>query len=169
MSNGQPVDPLKRLRQTVTLVALALALVHLRWPSLAIDAITVTLLIAAVLPWLGPLFKSLELPGGWKVEFQDLQRTAERAEQVGLLAPPLAAPAAAPEYPFQRIADEDPNLALAGLRIEIEKRLVHLAELRDRVSRNRDRSAGRAVHGESVRRDHPGRYQGGARGEREAG
>src|SRR5262249_16935481 len=44
----------------------------------------------------------------------------------GLLAPKQAVPK--PEYTFQRIAQEDPNLALAGLRIEIEKRLVSLAE-----------------------------------------
>jgi len=120
---------LKRMRQLVSLVALALALGHLLWPSLAIDAITLTLLAIALVPWLAPLFKSLELPGGWKVEFQEqLRQTIERAEQVGLLAPP-AAPAAPPiEYSFLRLADEDPNLALAGLRIEIEKRLVALAE-----------------------------------------
>jgi hypothetical protein len=32
------------------------------------------------------------------------------------------------EYSFQIVADEDPNLALAGLRIEIERRLGRLAE-----------------------------------------
>jgi hypothetical protein len=123
-----PSDALKRLRQLVTLVALALVLGHLVWPSLAIDAITLTLLAVAVVPWLAPLFKSLELPGGWKVEFQEqLRETVERAEQVGLLAP-SAEPIAPPEYSFLRLADEDPNLALAGLRIEIEKRLVALAE-----------------------------------------
>jgi len=118
----------KRLRQVVTLIALALSLGHLVWPSLAIDVITVTLLAIAVVPWLAPLFKSLELPGGLKVEFQELQRAAERAEQAGLLAPPAPPVAPQVEYSFQRLTDEDPNLALAGLRIEIEKRLVALAE-----------------------------------------
>lgn len=32
------------------------------------------------------------------------------------------------EYAFQTVAARDPNLALAGLRIELEKRLVQLAE-----------------------------------------
>ena len=42
----------------------------------------------------------------------------------------LAIPAEieAHQYSFLNIADEDPNLALAGLRIEIERRLVQLAE-----------------------------------------
>ena len=51
-----------------------------------------------------------------------------RAEQVGLLAP--HADTAESEFVFQRIVETDPNLALAGLRIEIEKRLVTLAEKR---------------------------------------
>lgn len=58
------------------------------------------------------------------------------AEQVGLLAaePPFLT---APEFGFQRIAEEDPNLALAGLRIEIEKRLVKLSESRNVEVRSR--------------------------------
>ena len=120
---------LKRLRQVVTLGGLSLAAAHLIWPSLAVDAITVTLFAIAVVPWLAPLFKSLELPGGAKVEFQEqFRETVERAEQVGLLAPQAAPAAPQVEYSFLRLADEDPNLALAGLRIEIEKRLVALAE-----------------------------------------
>jgi len=79
-----------------------------------------------LVPWLAPVFKSLEFPGGWKVEFQELQKVAVRAEQAGLLAAKDVAPQ--PEYTFQRVAEHDPNLALAGLRIEIEKRLVALAE-----------------------------------------
>jgi hypothetical protein len=118
----------KRLRQIVTLIALTLAFAHLVFPSLNIDAITVTLLGISVVPWLAPLFKSLELPGGWKVEFQEqLRETVERAEQAGLLAPPTAPTAPQAEYAFQRLVNEDPNLALAGLRIEIERRLVRLA------------------------------------------
>ena len=74
------------------------------------------------------MFKSLEFPGGWKVEFQDLQKAAFRAEEAGLLAP-VPESASQTQYTFQRVASQDPNLALAGLRIEIEKRLVALAEL----------------------------------------
>ena len=117
----------KRLRQVVTLSAILLALVHLIWPSISIDAITLALIVIAILPWLAPLVKSLELPGGWKVEFQELQRAASRADTAGLLA---AEPSKAEEsFSFQSISKRDPNLALAGLRIEIEKRLAKLAEV----------------------------------------
>ncbi len=118
----------KRLRQVVTLGALIVAFAHLIWPSLAIDAITIVLLASALIPWLAPLFKSLEFPGGWKIEFPELQKAGDRAESAGLLAPAAGAPQRG--FAFQAIAEEDPNLALAGLRIEIEKRLRLLAESR---------------------------------------
>jgi len=124
-----PSGQLKRLRQFVTLGALLIALGHLIWPTLAIDSITLALLVIAIVPWLAPVFKALEFPGGWKVEFQELQKVGQRAEQAGLLSaqPQLVTEA---DYTFQRVAEQDPNLALAGLRIEIEKRLVALAEKR---------------------------------------
>lgn len=116
---------IKKLRQIVTLGALLLALIHLIWPSLALDPITLALIIIAILPWLSPLIKSLELPGGWKIEFWELQRAASRAESAGLLA---SKPSKTEEaFSFESIAKRDPNLALAGLRIEIEKRLSLLA------------------------------------------
>ncbi|HET6465725.1 MAG TPA: hypothetical protein VFH55_08975 [Nitrospiria bacterium] len=129
MSNDQKnktTNQTRRLRWIVTLSALVFAGIHLIWPLMAIDVVTLTLLVIALVPWLAPVFKSLEFPGGWKVEFQELQKVAVRAEQAGLLAAKDAAPQ--PEYTFQRVAEHDPNLALAGLRIEIEKRLVALAE-----------------------------------------
>lgn len=96
----------QRLRRIVTLMALLLAM--------------------AVIPWLAPLIKSLELPGGWKVELQEMYQVAARAQNAGLIDSDADAPI--PEHSFQLIADRDPNLALAGLRIEIERRLLRLSE-----------------------------------------
>src|SRR5271167_3643431 len=121
-----PVRP-KRLAQIITLSALAGALIHLLWPKLAIDAITLTLLAIAVIPWLAPIFKSLEFPGGWKVEFkEELRKAASRAEQAGILAPQRAHITS--DIPSPEIAYDDPNLSLAALRIEIEKRVRTLAQ-----------------------------------------
>jgi len=125
--------PLKRLRQLVSLGALVLALSHIIWPKLAIDAVALALIVIAILPWLAPLVKSLELPGGWKVEFQELQKVASRAETAGLLASEPSQDQVS--FSFQSIASQDPNLALAGLRIEIEKRLSLLAEIHGLTSR----------------------------------
>jgi hypothetical protein len=40
-------------------MALVVAAIHLLWPAVQIDAITLGLLLLAVVPWLGPLFKSI--------------------------------------------------------------------------------------------------------------
>lgn len=116
----------RRLRRIVTLVALAFALAHLIWPKLAIDAITLGLLVISVIPWLGPLVKSLELPGGWKVELQEMYDMTARAQDAGLISEQADVPTA--EYSFELVADRDPNLALAGLRIEIERKLLRLSD-----------------------------------------
>jgi len=116
---------------TITVIAVVTAIVHLVRPGLAIDGITATLLIVAVLPWLSSLFKSIELPGGLKVEYRDLEKIEERARKSGLLAEKPEVSGSG--YAFQAVATSDPNLALAGLRIELEKRLVRLAQSRDVV------------------------------------
>lgn len=76
-------EALGRLRQIVTPAALILAVVHVRFPCLAIDAIFLALLGIALLPWLVPLFKSLELPGGLKIEFQQLEVAAALGAAAG--------------------------------------------------------------------------------------
>ncbi len=119
----------KGIKYTITLLALVIALVHLIWPAINIGAITVTLLVVAVLPWLSSLFKSIELPGGLKIQYQDLEKIEERARNTGLLTEETTK--GKEEYSFQTVASTDPNLALAGLRIELEKRLLKLAESRD--------------------------------------
>jgi len=117
-----------RLRWTITIVAVLLAAAHLRWPGVSLDATTMTLLAVAILPWLRALFKSLELPGGLKIEFQDVKKVSERADALGLVSPQHAEDLQ--KFSFQLIARTDPNLALAGLRIELERRLLQLAESR---------------------------------------
>jgi hypothetical protein len=119
-----------RIQYIITLSALIVIIMHLKWPTLAIDGITLALIAIAIIPWLAPLFKSVELPGGWKIEFQELQKAKSDADKAGLLAPTNSVEIL-PRYSFETIADDDPNLALAGLRIEIEKRLQNIAEARN--------------------------------------
>jgi len=123
-SNG-----LLRLQLTITTGAILITIAHLIWPTLSIDAITVFLLFIALLPWVAPLIKSLEFPGGWKVEFQDIQSVKQKAEEAGLLEVEKKVPDL--ERTYIQISDQDPNLALAGLRIEIEKRLLQIATSHD--------------------------------------
>ena len=47
-----------KVQLAITLGALGVAVVHLVWLSLAIDGITLTLVVIAIVPWLASLFKS---------------------------------------------------------------------------------------------------------------
>jgi hypothetical protein len=118
---------IRHLQYGITSCAILVALAHIIWPKLTIDAITVTLIFIALVPWLAPLFKSLELPGGLKIEFQDFERARTNADKAGLLSESSKIESER-RYSFQLVAKEDPKLALAGLRIEIEKRLTEIAE-----------------------------------------
>jgi hypothetical protein len=135
---------MRTVRLIITLGALVIALVHLLLPQLVIDGITVTLLAIATIPWLGPLFKAIELPGGVKVEYHDLERVEKKAEEAGLLPAIAVEPLILrPTYAFQSVAGEDSNLALAGLRIEIESRLRDIATSKGLEAKNQ--SAGRLL------------------------
>lgn len=126
---------MRRIQWLITVSSLSLAIAHLKFPDVTIDAITLTLFIIAIVPWLAPLFKAIEFPGGWKIEFQDFIKAKEEAKNAGLLTPKGARGGGA-EFAFQVVSSEDPNLALAGLRIEIERRLNTIAESHEILVRN---------------------------------
>ncbi len=125
---------LKKLKITVSLAASILALVHIFVPAVTVDIIGVALLLIALIPWLAPFLRSVELPGGWKFTFQELEDTTLRAKDAGLLSDINVETET--KYSFQLIANDDPNLALAGLRIELERRLRDMAERADIGIRN---------------------------------
>ena len=131
------MNEVRRTQIFVTTVALLVVIVHALLPNITIDSISLVLLVIAVLPWLIPLLKSLEFPGGWKLEFQELQQAKNEANKAGLLSTKSATEKtkrnpkkSLPLYSFELVLDQDPNLALAGLRIELEKRLVQIATSR---------------------------------------
>lgn len=62
----------------ISITAVVLALLHLLFPNLKIDAVTVLLLVVSVIPWLSPLFKSIELPGESKFNTKTLRREKKR-------------------------------------------------------------------------------------------
>lgn len=61
----------------ISIGALAIAAVRVLRPATSIDAVTLVLLAAAAVPWLGPVFKSIELTGIGRVEFQELRQKQE--------------------------------------------------------------------------------------------
>lgn len=120
----------RALKGTITLVALVAILARVVWPDLRLDTVTLGLLALAALPWLSPLIKSAELPGGFKIEFQDVKQAGDKITAGAPLVGNPQAPAATSLESINIVAN-DPNLALVGLRIEIEKRLRRLAATRD--------------------------------------
>lgn len=110
----------------LSVLAVLAAVAHAFFPAIVIDTVTAYLLAIAVLPWLGLFFRSVELPGGVKVEYQDLKEVEAKAREAGLISSSTEG-AKPSDAVYERIAAEDPNLALAGLRIEVERELVALA------------------------------------------
>ncbi len=120
---------MKTTRKTqilITVVAIVIAVIHVVYPGIEIDTVTLMLVILAIVPWITPLFKSLELPGGFKFEFQELKKVEQEAKAAGLIDKTIVKDQK--EYSFLDIAATNPELALAGLRIEIEKSLRALAK-----------------------------------------
>ena len=115
-------------RIVISFVAISVAILRIKFPEIKIDTNTIILIVIAALPWLTGIIDTAELPGGWKVKFKTLKETAEKAERIGLISPSLTKEDEE-KYSFQQVGLADPNLALAGLRIEMEKRLISIAKL----------------------------------------
>ena len=134
---------LTKLKLTVTITAIVLATLHLLFPEFSVDAVTLILVAVAVLPWVMPLGKSLELPGGFKIELQDVKEATEKVVH-GSLKVSVSEAVAVKESTngtvltpnqqvverLKEVAANDGNLALVGAGIELEKRLLRLAEMR---------------------------------------
>jgi len=131
------------LKVLVTILALTLAGVHVLLPSVAIDTITLILIVIAALPWLIRYVKEFEIPGVVKITLPDAKAITDKIEQNNIvLIPPselklkgYAPTVVVSEKPgttidnLRLIAESDPNLALVGFRIEVEKRIKRLAQL----------------------------------------
>ncbi len=113
----------KEISWLISAIATVTIILHIAFPDLKIDSITVALLLIGIAPWISPIFKSLEVPG-LKLEFQDFERIENQAEKIGMLATP---PTNKEKLELIEMADEDSTLALAGLRIQIERKLRAIA------------------------------------------
>jgi hypothetical protein len=118
---------MRKHQYIISATAVILSIGHIIFPRLSIDAITLSFVIIAILPWLAPLFKTIELPGGLKVTFQELEQAEKKLEEAGML-PMIKNDSIVKKYSYQLIQKSNPNLALAGLRLEIETRLRRIAE-----------------------------------------
>jgi hypothetical protein len=87
----------------------------------SISTIAATFLGLAALPWLLGLFEKITLPGGIELNLRELEQRLDENKAVIHDADREA---------FEFLKTNDPNLAMAALRIEIEKRLRKIAHSR---------------------------------------
>jgi len=125
------------LKLVVSGVAAGLMVLRRFVPEFDVDTIDLVLIALAIVPWLAELIRSIELPGGFKIELADVQPAAEVVvQELGAQAlnfPPARAidhkgPAEEATRRLRDIAARDPNLALVGAGVEVEKRLRQIAE-----------------------------------------
>ncbi|OOG39366.1 hypothetical protein [Rhodanobacter sp. C05] len=147
------------IRWLISAVAVLIAVGHFVWPSFSLDTTYIIALVIAFIPWLAPVIKSVELPGGFKIEVQDLKEITDKL--TGMVAEPEHSPrvdAAPPQQqqqyrpqqsqhapasvePFiaiRQLAATDPNLALVAFRIELERCLVSLAQRHGLATQRQD-------------------------------
>lgn len=122
------------LKAVISVVAVSAIAVRIAFPEIKIDLVTLGLMIVAVLPWLSELIESAKFPGGWEVKFRDLREAGEKVTSSSE-PPPTAShqppPVTQSQPSYVSVADQDPNLALVGLRIEIEQRIRQLSKRHD--------------------------------------
>lgn len=124
---------LLKLAKVFSTIAISLVVLHLIWPGLGIDAVTIALMLLAAAPWLLPHLKSMELPGGVKIELKDVKEATALVIE-GAKATPVPAEVQREAKDLERqlemlrgVGERDSNLMLVGFRIEVEKRLLELA------------------------------------------
>ena len=126
----------KRDKYLISLFCLILIIIHAIFPEYVIDTITIALIIIILFPWLIPYLESVKLPGGTEISFRE---EVQRLEELSEKSPNLSGSV---ELQIKEIPDEieptrqdllkvDPNLALASLRIDIERKVKQIAKQKD--------------------------------------
>ena len=134
----EAVKSMKIIQWLVFITGLILIIVHGFWPnSFAVDGFTVSILFILLIPSIAQYLRRAKIPGA-EFEFKDeirkteeiVQRSVEQAEKERTKGKRKFLPfetfklSAAKE-----LLDSDPVLALASLRIEIERKLRSISEL----------------------------------------
>jgi len=128
------------LQVCISAAALLLLTLHIVFPNVKVDAISLMLVFLALLPWLLPFLKSFELPGGLKIELQDVIAISDKMKDVKV-RPQKASAELIKRLKISRFSSADdiellealartePNLALAGLRLRLEEEIRSVARI----------------------------------------
>ena len=112
----------KKSKIILSIVAFILIILRHIFPQFQIDAIDLALIALILLPWFSSIIKGLELPGGFKIEFQDVKNASDKILKESLET--ITKSRKTKEEIF--FPKENANLALISLRIDIEKRIQQL-------------------------------------------
>jgi hypothetical protein len=107
------------LRILLTIMAIVVAASHARWPAVTIDGVTLGLIVLAVLPWLAPIIKSIELPGIGKIELQEVKAQVEELRGQA---------ASASQKADTALANKIPAPSSGAAALSPEQRLLALSE-----------------------------------------
>jgi hypothetical protein len=123
----------RKIQFSISWIAFLAIVIHLFFPCIKIDAITLILIWILILPWLIGLFKSVEVHGV-KFEFQDLEPLAKVAKKLWIWEKTTKIKKWSPD--LKAIYDSDPILAFASIRIELEKSLKKLWQWNKNIRSN---------------------------------
>ena len=90
------------LRWLITAMAIIVALIRLLFPKLEIDAVSLGLIILALVPWLSPIIRTIEIAGIGKIELQEIKDQVDEIKGAVESANQKAEYAAAPVSRSQR-------------------------------------------------------------------
>jgi len=117
----------------ISLLCIFLIIIHATFPEYSIDSTTIALIVILIVPWLLPYIKTVKLPGGIEITTREIQLLEEVTARSAIGTIPIAM-----RPPIRRrlpsihftLFKTDPNLALASLRIDIERKLRAIAKRR---------------------------------------
>lgn len=117
------------LKIIITIIFLSIFFIRILKPELNIDTSSIIVLVLAVIPWIYKNIKSLEISGLGKIEFineKQKKKIDKKAIDAGISN--INLDDINKKYNFYNLRYDNPKLALAGLRIEIESILNEIAK-----------------------------------------
>lgn len=124
---------LKLVSIGISLLCISLIIIHAIFPQFSIDSTTIALIIILIFPWLLPYIKTAKLPGGFEISTREIQQLEEVTARsaIGTIFVAMRPPTRRrPPSTYFTLFKTDPNLALASLRLDIERKLRAIAKKR---------------------------------------
>jgi hypothetical protein len=112
----------------MSLTFLLLLMIKLFYKEITIDNITILLALLIFVPWFIQYVKTLEISGLGKVEFVNKEKKAELERKAKSVGSSVSTETDPTKHIFYNLRYEDPKLALAALRVEIEDKLHSIAD-----------------------------------------